>query len=79
MAEKWYAVSRENWRKFINLLIEIDEPEDNLSDKEIELWECYYTAKDHGKNEQGLLELPYDQWMTVMEAVGAIGKGANHG
>lgn len=66
---KWYSFSREDWKKFIDLLYTIQKPQVEMTAEEVELWNCYYIAKDHGRNEKGLFELPYIRWQRVHEAI----------
>ncbi len=64
---KWYAVKRETWLRFIEHLKTIQKPVEELTEEERNLWDCYYIAKEHGKNAQGLLELPWNRWLRVNE------------
>lgn len=66
---KWYSIKREDWMKFINILKGIQKPVEELSETERNLWDCYYIAKNHGKNDKGLLELPWKRRETVMNAI----------
>ena len=68
---KFYPISRENWRAFLQVLRGIghhDEPWE-LTAKQRELWDCYFLAKEHGRNEKGLFSLPWERWQRVMDAV----------
>jgi uncharacterized protein (UPF0335 family) len=64
-ATKWYAISKENWKKLINYLHTLERDVARMTEEEKDIWDCYYVAKGHGKNEKGLFELPYKRWETV--------------
>lgn len=62
---RWYSIKRETWMRFIEHLKTIRKPAEELTEEERNLWDCYYIAKEHGRNEKGLLELPWKRRQTV--------------
>lgn len=76
--EKWYSISKKDWAKFIKLLYTFGrknpkEEAQNITDKrEQQLWTAYYMAKEHGRNEYGLFQLPWDWRKFVLDEISSM-------
>ena len=71
-SDRYYSISRENWQAFLQVLRNIGHQDDPLAltAAERDLWDCYFIAKERGRNEKGLFSLPYKRWQRVMEVIG---------
>ena len=73
--EKWYSIKKSDWMKFIDLLYQFGRKDpkkeaQNITDKyEQDCWTAYYMAKERGKNQNGLFELPWDWRVFVLNEI----------